>query len=519
MLRGVLAAGKAHPWRFSANHPTCYFLCNSTASFSSSSSPRKSSSVHDYYIRKRRKWPIHPYETQWLESFASKLAKRLFKQSIKISKTHLLSDVINAFAAYEIDPTPQSYHFLFKILIQTRPSNCHEQISQVLVHIEEVENFETPECIFVDLIRFYGDNDMFDDAVELFLRIPRFRCVPSVDALNALLVVLCKDEKGLEIIPRVLVKSQVLNIRIEESSFQILIRALCRIGRASNAFELLNQMVDEGFDVDQKACSLMLATMCRQLNCTSGKIMGFFEDLKRLGFEPRKGDFFTVISVLVKRGKGMDALRLLKQLKLNRVRPDIMCYNLVLEALIQEKDFSNADKLFDELLVLGLVPDIHTYNVYINGLCMQDKVEDGIELMGSMEQLRCLPDSDTFNTILRALCEAGKLDRVIEMLSEMTRKYIQLNPRTCEILVDSFVINGDVDVACILLNRMLDKNSVPQSTSLDKMMCRMMKNGLFSRAEEVLERRVTTNIADHTIDSKIVDLVKHLVDDQSPNST
>ncbi|KAL8497130.1 hypothetical protein ACS0TY_020710 [Phlomoides rotata] len=206
----------------------------------------------------------------------NKSGGELQSQSIKISKTQLLSDLITALAAYEIDPTPQSYHFLFKILIQKCAPNCYEQISQVLDHIEQAETFETPECIFVDLIRFYGDSDMFDDAVELFLRIPKFRCVPSVYALNALLIVLCKDEKGLEIIPRVLVKSQVLNIRIEESSFQILIRALCRIGRASNAFDLLNQMVDEGFDVDQKACSSMLATTCRQLDCTTGKIMGVF---------------------------------------------------------------------------------------------------------------------------------------------------------------------------------------------------------------------------------------------------
>ncbi|KAL8497129.1 hypothetical protein ACS0TY_020709 [Phlomoides rotata] len=168
----------------------------------------------------------------------------------------------------------------------------------------------------------------------------------------------------------------------------------------------------------------------------------------------------------------MEALRLLKQMKMYRVKPDIMCYNLVLEALIQEKDFSNADNLFDELLVLGLVPDIHTYNVYVNGLCMQDKVEGGIELMGSMKELGCLPDSNTFNTILRSLCEAGKLDRIIE------------------------------------------------PTSLDKMICLMFKTGSFSGAEEVLEKvAMKKNIADQTIDCKrIVDLDEHQVDDQSPDS-
>ncbi|KAH6790495.1 hypothetical protein C2S51_005501 [Perilla frutescens var. frutescens] len=212
------------------------------------------------------------------------LAKKLFKQWIKKSKAHLLPDLIKAFAAYEIEPSSKSYHFLFKILIQSRPSNCHDQIMQVLHHIEKAKNFETPECIFIDLIEFYGDSKMLNDAVELFSRIPRFRCEPSVGILNALLSVLCRNERGFEIVPTILVKIQVMNIRIEESTFEILIRALCKIGNAGNALDLLNQMVEEVFDLDQKVCSLMLATMCRQLNCSGGEILGFLEDMKRLSF-------------------------------------------------------------------------------------------------------------------------------------------------------------------------------------------------------------------------------------------
>lgn len=504
MLRGVahckriIAAEKAHPWQqqIYVNQPTCYFFCNSTASFSSSSSSsRKSSSLHNYYIRKRRKWPIQPYETQWPETFAFQLAKQSFKQSIRKSKTHLLSDLINASAAYEIDPTPQSYHFLFKILIQKRPSNCHDQLSQVLDHIEKVENFETPECIFVDLIKFYGNNNMLNDAVELFFRIPRFRCDPSVEVLNALLSVLCRNERGLTIVPRILVKSQVMNIRIEESSFAILIRALCKIGSASNALELLNHMVEEGFDVDQKVCSLMLATMCRQLNCNGCEIMGFFDDLKRLGFEPRNDDFFNVIRFLVKKGKGMDALELLKQMKMIGVKPDIMCYNMVLDGLICNKDFLIADKVFDELLVLGLAPHIYTYNVYISGLCMQEKVEDGINMLGSMKDLGCAPDLSTYSTILSALCEAGELDRVKQLVNQMRHECMQLTPHTYEILIDGFVRNGDIDGACSLLNEMLDKNFVPQSTTLDKIICCLCKTGLYFKAVELLEKVVIKDIA------------------------
>ncbi|GFP83208.1 pentatricopeptide repeat-containing protein at2g38420 mitochondrial [Phtheirospermum japonicum] len=444
----AITAEKAHPWRkqiSSANHPICYnhFLFNSIALFSSSSS-RKSSSLHNYYIRKRRKWPIQPYKTQWPQNFAFRLAKQSFKQSIRKNKTHLLSDLINSFSAYEINPTPQSYHFLFKILIQNRRlTNCHDQIQQILDHIEKNESFETPECIFIDLIKFYGDVDMFSDAVELFMRIPRFRCEPSVEILNALLSILCINKMGLELIPQILVKSsQVMKIRVEESSFGILIKALCKIGSLSNAYDLMNQMVDEGFCVDQKVCSIMLATICRQMNCDGGVIMGFIEDLKKLGFEPKRDDFCNVIRFLVKKEASMDALGLLKQMKVNGIKPDIMCYNLVLDGLIHSGDFLSADKVFDELLVLGLTPDNYTYNVYISGLIMQKKVDDGLQILRSMEGLGCKPESSTYSTILRAMCEAGEMDRVTEVVSEMRKKCMRLNACTYKILIDGFISDG-----------------------------------------------------------------------------
>ncbi|PIN01900.1 hypothetical protein CDL12_25585 [Handroanthus impetiginosus] len=448
MLKVRIASEKANQWqqKICANYPKNPFFCNSTALFTSSSS-RKSSSLHNYYIRKRRKWPIQPYKTQWQQSFAFQLAKQSFMQSIRKSKTHLLSDFTDSFAAYEIDPTPQSYHFLFKILIRKRPSNWDDQLREILDHIEKVENFETPECLFIDLMKFLGDNNMLNDAVELFFRIPKFRCDPSVEVFNVLVSVLCRNEKGLEIVPHILIKSQEINIRIEESSFEILIRALCRVGNVSHAFELLNHMVEEGFGVDQKICSLMLATMCRQLNCNGGEVMLFLDDLKGVGFEPRKNDFCNVIRCLVKDGKGKDALELLKQMRMSGIMPDIICYNLVLEGLINDRDFLRADKVFDELLVLGLVPDICTYNVYISSLCTQKKLDDGIKMLLSMEDLGCAPNLSTYSTVLRALCLAGELDRAKEMVNEMQQKCIQVNPRTYEILINGLTSNGDIDEA------------------------------------------------------------------------
>ena len=101
-----------------------------------------------------------------------------------------------------------------------------------------------------------------------------------------------------------------MNVRLEESSFRILITALCRFGKVGYAVEILNFMRRDGCDVvDMRICSLILSSMCEQ-----------------------------------KKGLGSGDLN----------------------GIIKEGEYEKADELFDELLVLGLVPDVHTYNVYIN---------------------------------------------------------------------------------------------------------------------------------------------------------
>ncbi|KAB5524739.1 hypothetical protein DKX38_022488 [Salix brachista] len=50
--------------------------------------------------------------------------------------------------------------------------------------LEKVENFEPPESTFAYLIEVYGRTNKTHEAIELFHRIPKFTCVPSVYSLN-----------------------------------------------------------------------------------------------------------------------------------------------------------------------------------------------------------------------------------------------------------------------------------------------------------------------------------------------
>ena len=94
-------------------------------------------------------------------------------------------------------------------------------------------------------------------------------------------------------------------------------------------------------------------------------------------------------------------------MKVDGIKPDIVCYTMAFKGAIVEEDFGKANDMFDELLVLGLVPDVYTYNVYIYGLCKQTSMEAGIKVIGSMEGLGCKPNLITYNRLLDAFSKAG----------------------------------------------------------------------------------------------------------------
>ncbi|KAF5183769.1 Pentatricopeptide repeat-containing protein [Thalictrum thalictroides] len=399
----------------------------------------------------------------------------------------LLSALINSFSIYSCDPTPSAYSFIIKTLTQ---NSQFDQLPFVLDHIQNVENFEPPEQIFSHLIRVYGYANRIDDAVELFSRIPSFRCTPSALSLNALLSVLCKRKECLQMVYPVLLKAQVMGVRLEESSFRIIINALCKIKKIGYAIQMLEMMFEYGFDPDSTLYSCILSAMCKIKGISSVEVLGFFEVMRQKRFSLNMLDYTNVISLLVKVGKGMDSLGLLEDMKLDGIKPDVVVYTIVLDGVIASGEFNKAEELFDEMLVLGIVPDVQTYNVYLKGICMQDKFEAGFKLVFCMEELGCKPDVITYNTLIGALCKVGKVRRANEVLRKMRLKGFQENLHTYNMLIEGLVSEGEVVEACKLFEDMLNKGFVPMSFTCDVIIGGLCKKGLISQALQILKEMV-----------------------------
>ncbi|XP_006294146.2 pentatricopeptide repeat-containing protein At2g38420, mitochondrial [Capsella rubella] len=451
----------------------------------------RSSSWHrmSNFLRKYRKIPHSPFKTKWNENLKQKYAMEELRSSPVADSEDggVIRTLVSSFRLHNCEPTPQAYRFVIKTLAKTSQL---ENIASVLSHLEVSEKFDTPESIFRDVIAAYGFAGRIGEAIDVFFKIPNFRCVPSAYTLNALLLVLVRKRESLELVPEILVKASRMGVRLEESTFGILIDALCKIGEVDCATELVRYMSIDCVIVDPRLYSQLLSSVCKHKDSSCFDVVGYLEDLRKTRFSPGLRDYTVVMSFLVEGGRGKEVVSVLNQMKCDRIEPDIVCYTIVLQGVIADAEYSKADKFFDELLLLGLAPDVYTYNVYMNGLCKQNDIEGALKMMSSMNKLGSEPNVITYNILIKALVNAGDLSQAKTLWEEMGINGVNRNSHTYDIMISAFIEVGDVVSAQGFLEEAFNMNVFAKSSRTEEVISRLCDKGLMDKAVELLAHLV-----------------------------
>ncbi|CAA7052142.1 unnamed protein product [Microthlaspi erraticum] len=455
----------------------------------------RSSSWHrmSNFMRKYRKIPHSSFKTKWNESLKHKYAMEELKTglvatgSISIENGGAMRTIINSFRLHNCEPTPQAYRFVIKTLAKTSQL---ENIASVLNHLESSEKFDTPESIFRDVIFAYGFSGRIEEAIDVFFKIPNFRCVPSAYTLNALLSVLVRNRQSLTMVPEILMKASKMGVRLEESTFGILINALCRIGEVDCATELVKHMSEESLIIDPRLYSLLLSSVCKHKDSSRFDVIGYMEELRKTRFSPDLRDYTVVMRFLVEGGRGKEVVSVLNQMKCDRIEPDIVCYTIILQGVVADEDYAKAEKLFDELLLLGLTPDVYTYNVYISGLCKQKDIDGGMKMVDCMRKVGSEANVVTYNILIKALVEVEDMSGAKSLWEEMERNGVERNSHTYDVMIKAFLKVDEVVSAHGLLEEAFNRNLVVKRIRIEEVICSLCDKDLMDEAMELIAHLV-----------------------------
>lgn len=285
------------------------------------------------------------------------------------------------------------------------------------------------EAQFIHYIRVYAKAGLLHEATQLFDKMPELNCTPSTASLNQLLSVLCEKREGLYMVKDVLLKSQEKGIRVDESTFSILIEALCRNSKAKFAIEIMKLMGLFECDPDLRMYSLVLQSLCEDSNSWSD-VIAFVREMQRAGFMPSMMDFYKVIALLVKEGKVDEAYCFVNEMRIDGAKPDVNCFNKVLLGFSEAGRFDMVDEVFDEMLIRGLIPNVCTFEIYIGGLAKKGDVDGMVKMVKCMERTGFNANVQIYNMIIGGFMCSGELNKARELMDEMVRKGIKWNSDT-----------------------------------------------------------------------------------------
>ncbi|KAJ4847184.1 hypothetical protein Tsubulata_040891 [Turnera subulata] len=282
------------------------------------------------------------------------------------------------------------------------------------------------EGFIVRIIVLYGKAGMTKHAVDTFYDMHLYGCKRTVKSFNAALKVLA-GTRHLGAIQTFLDEAQErFDIKLDEFSVNIVVKAFCEMGILDKAYLIMVQM-------------------------------------EKLGIRPDVITYTTLISAFYKNerceiGNGLWNLMVLKG-----CFPNLATFNARIQYLVNIRRAWQANELMDKMTKVGIMPDEVTYNLVIKGFCQAGYIEMAKKVYSAMHGRGCKPNAKIYQTMIHYLCKGGEFGLAYTMCKDCMRRNWTLNLDTIHTLLEGLRKDGQLDKANVILN--LAQSRVPPFSS------------------------------------------------------
>ncbi|GFY93265.1 pentatricopeptide repeat (PPR) superfamily protein [Actinidia rufa] len=280
---------------------------------------------------------------------------------------------------------------------------------EILQRLGNVGSFDSMRQILEDMKNFPVVLDMMEQ---------EFGLKPGTHSYNFLLNVLVDGNK-LKLVESVHTMVFSREIEPDVSTFNILIKALCKAHQIRPAILMIEDMPNYGLAPDETTFVTIM--------------QGYTEE----------GDLEG--AVRVKRANVDEAMEVLNQMLSRDCSPNSVTYNTLISTLCKENQVERATEFVHVLTRKGILPDIYTFNSLIQGLCLTRNRKAAMELFNEMKNKGCQPDEFTYNMLIDSLWSRGRLDEALGLLKEMESSGCARNVVIYNTLIDGFCKNKKIE--------------------------------------------------------------------------
>ncbi|MCL7047154.1 hypothetical protein MKW94_018623 [Papaver nudicaule] len=139
-------------------------------------------------------------------------------------------------------------------------------------------------------------------------------------------------------------------------------------------------------------------------------------------------------------------------------RPTVFTCNTVMAALIRQSKYADFLTLHRFITQAGVVPNVVTYNLLINAYCDCRKTDTALEHYRQLiNNAPFSPSPTTYRILVKGLVDNGKLEQALPLRDAMIEKGLKPDPAVYNYLMSGLVKNGDSDGALGLFEELKSK--------------------------------------------------------------
>ncbi|XP_023759313.1 pentatricopeptide repeat-containing protein At5g61990, mitochondrial [Lactuca sativa] len=183
----------------------------------------------------------------------------------------------------------------------------------------------------------------------------------------------------------------------------------------------------------------------------------------------KKLNYYAIIArEKCRRGHSDEAYALLGEMRMAGCEPDSKIYNYILGSLCKNDKLSEAMNLLKEMKEAGVDPDPITFEVIIANSCRSGKMEFAKEILRRLLHMGHTPRLTTHAAFVKGYFDAGKYEEAYEYVRDIEVKKMPATNKMYGFLARIHQRKGNIDVACRILDEMMEKGLKPDYRNYKK---------------------------------------------------
>ncbi|XP_052192630.1 pentatricopeptide repeat-containing protein At1g63330-like [Diospyros lotus] len=311
------------------------------------------------------------------------------------------------------------------------------------------------------LLRGYCTASNFVAAVVLFTSMLE-RNIADTSSWNILIRWLSENvriSKALEFLCRMIVSSYVPDC----ATYSALIVGNCRLNNFEDSLRLLRQVCANSWLLDSTSYAELVECLCRREMLQEATEV--FSHMSNNRCSLPLPSFNMLLRGLRENGNVDGAIRLLPLAYYSGTSCSTLTYNVLMLGISKSGKANDMLVVLARMLVEGCTLDGETYGLLIAGMISHRRIKDCILFFNSMAREGSWPDSDVLANLISYLAELSQLHTVLFAIDRLLQHNQILNPTMYRILINGLWKEGYRSEASRVLDMMLEKGWIPDSTT------------------------------------------------------